>query len=78
MGAGTMLGITMQESGVSKVIALRLDQDIKRGAEVDKTVYDFKEENVPEEEGIVIPPRPPRRVKNEEEAQTDTNIETKE
>jgi chromosome segregation protein len=51
MGASTMLGITMQESGVSKVIALKLDQDIKLGAEVDKTVTDFKEENVPEEEG---------------------------
>ena len=61
-----MLGITMQESGVSKVIALKLDQDIKLGAEVDKTVTDFKEENVPEEEGIVLPPRPPRRIKNNE------------
>ena len=78
MGASTMLGITMQESGVSKVIALRLDQDIKRGADVDKTVYEFKEENVPEEEGIVIPPRPPRRVKNEDEAEADTNTENKE
>ena len=66
MGASTMLGITMQESGVSKVIALKLDQDIKLGAEVDKTVTDFKEENVPEEEGIVLPPRPPRRIKNNE------------
>ena len=66
MGASTMLGITMQESGVSKVIALKLDQDIKLGAEVDKTVTDFKEENVPEEEGVVLPPRPPRRIKNDE------------
>ena len=66
MGASTMLGITMEESGVSKVIALRLDQDIKRGAEIDRSQSDFKEEEVEEEEGIVIPPRPPRRTKEEE------------
>ena len=64
MGASTMLGITMEESGVSKVIALRLDQDIKRGAEIDRTTKDFVDEDVPEEEGIVIPPRPPRRIHN--------------
>lgn len=66
MGASTMLGITMEESGVSKVIALRLDQDIKRGAEIDRSQLDFKEEEVEEEEGIVIPPRPPRRTKEEQ------------
>ena len=67
MGASTMLGITMEESGVSKVIALRLDQDIKRGAEIDRSQADFKEEDVEEEEGIVIPPRPPRRSKEQSE-----------
>ena len=63
MGASTMLGITMEESGVSKIIALRLDQDIKRGADLDNDIEDFEEEDVPEEEGIVLPPRPPRRNK---------------
>ncbi|MBO4629597.1 MAG: AAA family ATPase [Treponema sp.] len=63
MGASTMLGITMEESGVSKVIALRLDQDIKLGAEIDRSSTDFVDEDVPEEEGVVIPPRPPRRIK---------------
>ena len=63
MGASTMLGITMEESGVSKVIALRLDQDIKLGAEIDRSSNDFVDEDVPEEEGVVIPPRPPRRIK---------------
>ena len=62
MGASTMLGITMEESGVSKVIALRLDQDIKLGAEIDRSASDFVDEDVPEEEGIVIPPRPPKRI----------------
>ena len=63
MGASTMLGITMEESGVSKIIALRLDQDIKRGAEIDHSQDDFKDEDVPDEEGVVLPPRPPKREK---------------
>ena len=61
MGASTMLGITMEESGVSKMLALRLDEDIKRGAEIDRSQDDFVEEDVPEEEGIVVPQRPPKR-----------------
>ena len=61
MGASTMLGITMEESGVSKMIALRLDEDIKRGAEIDRSQDDFVEEDVPDEEGIVVPQRPPKR-----------------
>ena len=63
MGASTMLGITMEESGVSKIIALRLDQDIKRGAEIDHSQDNFKDEDVPDEEGVVLPPRPPKREK---------------
>ncbi|SEQ72364.1 condensin subunit Smc [Treponema bryantii] len=62
MGASTMLGITMEESGVSKIIALRLDEDIKRGTIVDHNQDDFKDEEVPDEEGVVLPPRPPKRV----------------
>ena len=65
MGASTMLGITMEESGVSKVIALRLDQDIKLGADIDRKQADFQEEDVELEEDVVIPPRPPRRNKQE-------------
>ena len=61
MGASTMLGITMEESGVSKMIALRLDEDIKRGAEIDRSQDNFVEEDVPEEEGIVVPQRPQKR-----------------
>ncbi|MBO4532453.1 MAG: AAA family ATPase [Treponema sp.] len=75
MGASTMLGITMEESGVSKVIALRLDQDIKRGAEIDRSTNDFVDEDVPEEEGVVIPPRPPRRIHNPDGTITDPEKE---
>ena len=62
MGASTMLGITMEESGVSKIIALRLDEDIKRGSVIDHNQDNFKDEDVPDEEGVVLPPRPPKRV----------------
>ena len=75
MGASTMLGITMEESGVSKIIALRLDEDIKIGAKVDSADTDFVEEDVPPEEGVYIPPRPPKRIYNEDGSITDPEIE---
>ena len=64
MGASSMLGVTMEESGISKIIALRLDEDIEniKNDFEDKT-EDFVEEDVPPEEGVVLPPRPPRRTK---------------
>ncbi len=65
MGAGTMLGITMEESGISKIIALKLDADIEK--QKPKPEEDnFKEEDVPDEEGVVIPPRPPKRKTGDE------------
>lgn len=60
MGASTMLGVTMEESGVSKIIALKLDEEIKKDSD-ELQNDDFVEEDVPPEEGVVIPPRPPRR-----------------
>ncbi|HAH62069.1 MAG TPA: chromosome segregation protein SMC, partial [Treponema sp.] len=61
MGASTMLGITMEESGVSKILALRLDKDIKLGAAIPEPDGDFVEEDV-EPETAVIPPRPAKRI----------------
>lgn len=75
MGASTMLGITMEESGVSKIIALRLDEDIKIGAKVDAADTDFVEEDVPPEPDVYIPPRPPKRIYNEDGSVTDPEIE---
>lgn len=75
MGASTMLGITMEESGVSKIIALRLDEDIKIGAKVDAADTDFVEEDVPPEPDAYIPPRPPKRIYNEDGSITDPEIE---
>ena len=66
MGASTMLGITMEESGVSKTIQLRLDEDIKTGADIDRSSENFVDEDVPEEEGVVLPPRPEHHRHEEE------------
>ena len=62
MGAGTMLGVTMEESGVTKVITIRLEGEKEH---MEKTVMDenFEEEEVPPEEGVIIPPRPARRIR---------------
>ena len=67
MGASSLLGVTMEESGISKIITMRLDDDV----ETIKKNYvenndNFVEEDVPPEEGVVIPPRPPRRDKSAE------------
>jgi len=73
MGASTMLGITMEESGVSKIIALKLGQEIAK--EKAEPPVDFKEEDVPVEEGIVVPQRPPKRIHNADGTITDPVIE---
>ena len=70
MGASTMLGITMEESGVSKTIQLRLDEDIKTGAQIDRSSENFVDEDVPEEEGVVLPPRPEHH-RHENESDTE-------
>lgn len=79
MGASTMLGITMEESGITKVLQVRLDEDTMNGNIVFNDQSDFVEEEVPQEEGIVIPPRPPRREHNPDGTlKTDGKTETEE
>ena len=73
MGASTMLGVTMQESGVSKVMTMRLDKEIS--AEPDESEKEFIEEDVPPEENIYIPPRPAKRIHNPDGTITDPEIE---
>lgn len=52
------------DSGITKVLQIRFTEDMLNGkAEFDQT-DDFVEEDVAPEEGIVIPPRPPRREHN--------------
>lgn len=64
LGANTMLGVTMQESGVSTLISVKLDEEAKEQiTEQDKLqhdMHDFVDEDVPAEE-VYIPPRPPKR-----------------
>ncbi len=74
MGAKTMLGVTMEESGVSKIITMRLDKDIKTGQDLQEN-DDFVEEDVEEETGIYIPPRPLKRIHNPDGTITDPEIE---
>ncbi|HQC26333.1 MAG TPA: AAA family ATPase [Treponemataceae bacterium] len=64
-GAGTMLGVTMEESGVSKVITIRLENE---GSSSDSIPFiePFEEEDVPLEEDVYMPPHPPKRVRNEQ------------
>lgn len=73
MGASTMLGVTMQESGVSKVMTMRLDKEIS--AEPEETENEFIEEEVPPEENVYVPPRPAKRIHNPDGTITDPEIE---
>lgn len=79
MGAKTMLGVTMQESGVSKIIQIRLDKDIEKdspsGAQNPlDTTDDFVDEDIAPEPNVVIPPRPPKRIHNPDGTITDPVI----
>ncbi|PIE98680.1 MAG: chromosome segregation protein SMC [Treponema sp.] len=68
LGANSMLGVTMQESGVSTVISVKLDKDsavINETSKVERDMEGFIEEDVPAEEGIYIPPHPPKRIKKD-------------
>ena len=71
MGAKTMLGVTMEESGVSKIITMRLDKDIKVGSDVPEETDEFVEEDVAPEENVYIPPRPAKRIHNADGTITD-------
>ncbi|WP_147612670.1 chromosome segregation SMC family protein [Treponema pectinovorum] len=72
-GANTMLGVTMQESGVSKVMTMRLDKEIK--IEKEDGEEDFIEEEVEPEPNVYIPPRPAKRIHNPDGSITDPEIE---
>ena len=75
LGAKTMLGITMEESGVSKIVQFRLDKDIKISSLTDENSEIFVEEDVPLEENAYIPPRPKPRVHNPDGTIYDPEIE---
>ncbi len=64
LSASSALGVTMEESGITKVLQIRFDEDTANGKITYTEDEPFEEEDVPPEEGIVIPPRPPRREHN--------------
>jgi chromosome segregation protein len=60
IGAGTLLGVTMEESGITKVISVRIDEDASRTAEsaaetTGRTENPFEEEEVEIEKGRELP-----------------------
>ena len=62
MGAGTMLGVTMEESGITKVIAIKLENEADKHSEENlPDIENFEEEEVALDEPVVIPPHPPKR-----------------
>lgn len=61
MGAGTMLGVTMEESGVTKVIAIKLENESDKHEENLPNMENFEDEDVALEENVIIPPHPPKR-----------------
>jgi chromosome segregation protein len=61
-GASTLLGVTMEESGVTKLIAIRLENDELAVSESDQgqselwdTDVKFQEEDIPREDGRELP-----------------------
>ncbi len=63
-GASTLLGVTMEEFGVSKIITIRLERDENGGGSVKlEDSVPFVEEDVEPELDVYIPPHPPKRIK---------------
>ena len=61
LGASSMLGATMEESGVTQVVQWKLDEDTLNGDIDYSDQEDFLQEDVAEEAGVILPERPPRR-----------------
>ena len=76
LGAHTMLGVTMEESGVSKLIAIKLDNDVEllKQEQANEAADTFIEEDVAPEEGVYIPARPPKRIHANQEEQPDGHL----
>lgn len=55
-GAKTLLGVTMEESGITKVISVRLENEEGGGVAPIPDAEPYEEEDVPEETGRELPP----------------------
>jgi chromosome segregation protein len=69
-GAQTLLGVTMEESGVTKVIAVRLERSDGQAIRMPAPIEPFEEEEVEYEEGTELPPSPEDRKAPPEAAAT--------
>jgi chromosome segregation protein len=58
-GADALLGVTMEESGITKVIAVRLERSDGKPITRPEPVVDMVEEEVEYEQGTELPPEPP-------------------
>ncbi len=75
-GANTLLGVTMEEFGVSKIITIRLETDGKGGGSLKlPDITPFEEEEVEPELNVYIPPHPPKRNKRNIERATEESSE---
>ncbi len=74
-GANTLLGVTMEEFGVSKIITIRLETDGKGGGSLLSDIAPFEEEDVEPEQNVYIPPHPPKRNKKNVEEKKDVQSE---
>ncbi len=73
-GASTLLGVTMEEFGVSKIITIRLETDGKGGGSLKiPDIAPFEEEEVEPEKDVYIPPHPPKRIKGVTEHKQDNS-----
>ncbi|MFI3256964.1 MAG: AAA family ATPase [Spirochaetales bacterium] len=61
-GANTLLGVTMEEFGISKIITIRLENDGEGNIRLPEP-EPFDEEEVELEQDVYIPPHPPKRIK---------------
>ncbi|MBQ5781383.1 MAG: AAA family ATPase, partial [Spirochaetaceae bacterium] len=59
--AGTLLGVTMQDKGVTKIVSIKTSVKDEAGNASMPEIEPFVEEDVPEEEGIELPPHRPKR-----------------
>jgi chromosome segregation protein len=62
MGAGTMLGVTMEESGITKIITIKLENEGIRSDDRLPDIENFEDEEVAPELDVVIPPHPAKRI----------------
>ncbi|HNY22204.1 MAG TPA: AAA family ATPase, partial [Treponemataceae bacterium] len=73
MGASTMLGVTMEESGITKVITIKLENEADKHAEENlPDLENFVDEEVAPEEGLIVPPHPPKRARPAPETTAET------